>query len=224
MKNRVMINLLLVLIAFSPMAYLAMVWPTVPDMVPTHFDGSFKPNAYSTKIEFLFIQLFICVLGIGLYFLLENIQKLDPKRAGKTPATVFHKLAVGELLFMTALGFVTTRLGIHPDKGMEHLLFPLVGLLFVFLGNIMYNIKPNYFAGIRVPWTLASDYNWRKTHQLAGSLWFGGGILITMVSFILPGEVFFYVLLSIIAVMVVIPVGYSFLLFRKEQVNGDQRP
>lgn len=57
------------------------------------------------------------------------------------------------------------------------MIFPLIGLLFVFLGNVMYSLKPNYFAGIRVPWTLDSDDNWKATHRVAGIVWFAGGLL-----------------------------------------------
>ena len=31
----------------------------------------------------------------------------------------------------------------------------------------MHSIKPNYFVGMRLPWTLESEANWRSTHQFA---------------------------------------------------------
>jgi len=42
-----------------------------------------------------------------------------------------------------------------------------VSLLIAGIGNLMYSIKPNYFVGIRTPWTLNSEFVWRKTHQHA---------------------------------------------------------
>ena len=64
----------------------------------------------------------------------------------------------------------------------------MAGLLFAFMGNLMHNIKPNYFAGVRTPWTLEDPDTWRATHRLAGKLWFGGGIFVTIAVLVLPVE------------------------------------
>ena len=42
--------------------------------------------------------------------------------------------------------------------------------LFVLLGNYLGKSHPNWFAGVRTPWTLSSDYAWEKTHRWAGRL------------------------------------------------------
>jgi len=46
-----------------------------------------------------------------------------------------------------------------------------VGLLFAFLGNYLTRIEPNWFIGIRTPWTLSSDAVWRKTHRSTLPVW-----------------------------------------------------
>jgi uncharacterized membrane protein len=38
-----------------PFIYLAMAYPKLPDIVPTHFDASGTPNDYSSKTIFLWI-------------------------------------------------------------------------------------------------------------------------------------------------------------------------
>ena len=67
------------------------------------------------------------------------------------------------------------------------LIFPLIGLLFAFLGNYFKTIKPNYFIGIRTPWTLENEEVWKKTHLIGGKLWFVGGLLMAL-TFVLPNE------------------------------------
>jgi uncharacterized membrane protein len=95
----------------------------------------------------------------------------------------------------------------------------LVGLLFAFIGNIMLNIKPNYFAGIRTPWTLESEDNWCATHRLAGKLWFAGGILITILTLLIPSKAGFVVFMCCVGVLVLIPAIYSYLYFKKSRFN-----
>ena len=56
----------------------------------------------------------------------------------------------------------------------------LIGGMFLFfalLGNVMGKVRKNFYIGIRVPWTLASDRVWNDTHRLAAWLMVGGGIL-----------------------------------------------
>lgn len=204
-------------ISLLPLLYLAIVWKTIPDTVPTHFDASMKPNDYSSRLTFFLVEGFISLLSIGVYFLLLNLHKIDPKRANKPLSPVFGKLAAGLVLFMTAIGFLTIRMSLGYTLDSGKLMFPLIGLLFAFLGNLMHNVKPNYFVGLRLPWTLHSDYNWRKTHQLTGKLWFAGGLLVALLSFFLPLEANAFAMMIIMSILVAIPIGYSFTLYRKEQ-------
>ena len=72
--------------------------------------------------------------------------------------------------------------------------------------------KQSYTMGIRLPWTLNSEENWNRTHRLAGFLWVLGGIAFIVMSFIgwsLP--VFF----GLIAAMTLVPIGYSYALYKK---------
>src|SRR5438309_3934620 len=101
--------------------------------------------------------------------------------------------------------------GFRVDK----IIFPVVGLFFAFMGNVMHSIKPNYFAGLRTPWTLEDPDNWRATHRLAGKLWFAGGLVTTVAVLLLPTVAGFIVFMGILAVLVLIPIIYSYRYFKK---------
>ena len=66
--------------------------------------------------------------------------------------------------------------------------------------------------GIKLPWTLASEENWNRTHRLGGFLWVIGGALFIVMSFIGWSLAAF---LIILALMVFVPMVYSYLLYRK---------
>ena len=84
----------------------------------------------------------------------------------------------------------------------------------------MQAVKPNYFIGIRTPWTLESETVWRKTHLVGGRLYFVAGLMIMVMPFILK-EGFDKIMIGIIAVASIIPVVYAFILFRQEK-NGSK--
>ena len=86
-----------------------------------------------------------------------------------------------------------------------NLLFVLLGGFFAIIGNFLYSIKPNYFVGFRLPWTLENQNNWRKTHQLGGKIWVVGGMLAIILSFIVPEAYMMKLFIAIVLLMVIIP-------------------
>jgi uncharacterized membrane protein len=82
----------------------------------------------------------------------------------------------------------------------------------------MYNIKPNYFAGIRLPWTLDNDENWRRTHLLGGKLMFGGGLLIAVICLFASFYLSIIILFAILSLIILITCIYSYNLYKK--LNG----
>ena len=101
--------------------------------------------------------------------------------------------------------------------GNPNIIFMSCGVLFVVLGNYFKTIKANYFIGIRTPWTLENESIWKETHKLGGKVWFVGGLLIIICSLVLANDVNFKVFMGITIIIALIPVVYSYLLYRKEQ-------
>lgn len=214
MKKTSFLPWLVVLIALLPAAYLLLIWPSLPQTVPVHFGADMMPDRTGSKAELFVVTGILAVVSVGLYFLLTHLQRFDPKRKGAPPSETFRKLATGLVVFLAALN-VLIIVSARDGKAFQGLLFPLVGLMFAFLGNYMHHIKPNYFAGFRLPWTLSSNENWRRTHELGGKLWFAGGLLIAVVCLFLKPPVVLYFFGAVAAVMVAVPVIYSYRLFKK---------
>lgn len=215
MKKHSLFTAAIILVALVPAAYLALIWDSLPEIVPVHFGADMKPDRMGNKSELWLVTSLLAAVSIGVYFLLNNLHRFDPKRKAAQTSSTFSKLAAGMVVFMSALGIII----ISSAKGgtvVQNLLFPLLGLMFAFLGNYMNNIKPNYFAGFRLPWTLSSDENWRRTHQLGGKLWFAGGLLITIVSLFLPAGVMFPVFIVVMVVITLIPIIYSYRFFKRQ--------
>ena len=99
------------------------------------------------------------------------LPRIDPGQADyATFANVYTliRLSITAVLAFVYACIVLAAFGYHVDMG---LLMPLaVGLLLCVLGNVMGKIRPNWFVGVRTPWTLSSRDSWNKTHRLAGRL------------------------------------------------------
>lgn len=205
---------IVILIALLPAVYLLSLWPSLPQTVPVHFGLDMKPNRFGDKGELWLSTGMLALVSVGVYFLLNNLHRFDPKRKNTTPSGTFQKLATGLVVFMAALNLLLVA-SAKNESSVQNFLLPLIGLLFAFIGNYMNNIRPNYFAGFRLPWTLSSDENWRRTHQLGGKLWFAGGMLIAIVCLFLPASAAFGFFIGVVLVMVLMPIVYSYRLFKK---------
>jgi uncharacterized membrane protein len=85
------------------------------------------------------------------------------------------------------------------------------------IGNFMINLKPNWFIGVRTPWTLSSDHVWKQTHLVLGRLWFYGGLICILLAFTVPDTWLPIVILTYSLGSAIFAVAYSFILFKKEQ-------
>ena len=48
----------------------------------------------------------------------------------------------------------------------------------------MSKFRPNFFAGIRTPWTLSSARSWTATHRVGGRVFLGMGLAFMAMAFV----------------------------------------
>jgi len=198
-----------------PAIYLALLWKNIPETVPMHFDLQGNIDRYGTKQELLYLIIGLTILTTVVYLLVTNIYKIDPKKYAAQNKERMHRIAFYVAAYLSAIFVMLIYTVVHNNAGlMMKFVFIAMGLLLALLGNNMHNIKPNYFAGIRLPWTLENEENWRKTHQFAGRLWFFGGLIFAVLVFLLNDKWAGYIGAALLAVLVIIPVVYSYNLYR----------
>ncbi len=211
-------DLFILLIALIPAVYLVYIYHSLPETVPVHFNLSGKPDSYGHKTTLIFIVGLLIATTMGVYLLIRSLPKIDPKKTARISSSAFQKIAVAVVVFLSAISIIIIYSTVNGSFNLAGLFNPLAGLFFIYIGNLMHSIKPNYFVGIRVPWTLEDPDNWRATHRLAGKLWVAGGIGITISALLLPPKPGEIVFISIAALLVLIPIIYSFRYFKKHQL------
>jgi len=219
MKKLSWLDYAALVIYLVPVAYLLFVYSALPVSVPMHYDINGKANRYGSKDEFMLVQGGMLVVELLVYLLIRFLPDIDPKKRAKYSESTFQKIALGIIIFLSALNIIIVFSAINQEISIAKLLFPLIGLLFVFLGNMMNNIKPNYFVGVRTPWTLESEDTWRATHRLASKVWFAGGIILTLLTLLLPAGIGSVVFMVGIIGMAAVPIIYSYVYYNKYRVD-----
>lgn len=214
-QSKLFYQLLPFIVMAIPWTYLAFIWNELPQNIPTHFGISGEPDKFGPKNEIIIAPLTFTVIGILTYFILRNIHKIDPKKKyTATTSSVLSKISVAMIILFCAVSLFLCYWTLKGKTAGLPLLFCALSLFLAYIGNLMHSIKPNYFAGFRVPWALENEENWRKTHQLASKIWFTGGIVLAIASLLLPLKVLIIVFISSVFVMTLIPVFYSYNIYR----------
>lgn len=213
--NKYLKESLLLILAVLPFIYLAYVWKSLPDIVPTHFNIKGEADDWSSKTSLIYLT---GGLQFGVYLLMLVIPYIDPKKKIEQMGGKYYNLRFVLSLFMSVLAIYiiyVTGVGTMKDS---NLLFVIIGALFAMLGNYFQTVRPNYFVGIRTPWTLENEEVWKKTHRLGGQFWMAGGILIVTLAFLLKNNSAFAVLFTVlILLMAIVPIVYSYFAFQKEK-------
>ena len=157
-------------------ALAAYAWGGAPDRMPVHWGLSGQPDRWGGKFEALMLAPLI---GLALYLVMTFMPRVDPGRANY-PLFIraYHSVRLLMLLFMTAMqvGLVLVARGVAVDMATY---VPLgTGALFVVLGNLLGKLRPNWFIGIRTPWTLSSKLAWTRTHRAGGWMFIVLGLLL----------------------------------------------
>jgi uncharacterized membrane protein len=204
------------LIIVVPLIYLAIVWKKLPDKIATHFDIHGNADKYDSKNEFLVFMGIMLIVSIGTYLLLTNIYRIDPKKYAAENKDRLGKIAFALNIFLAAIEIIVIYIGIQGSLKLNfRFSWALIGVFWAVIGNYMNNIKPNYFVGFRLPWTLENEDNWRYTHRLAGKLWFAGGLSITVICIFTSVTISILAIFSIILIITIIPIVYSYRFYKK---------
>ena len=220
MKNKNIVQNLLVLIAaIAPFIYAYFIWDSLPERVALHFGIDGTPDSFGAKKSVLNVPILLMVVSIGVFFLIKNITKFDPKKAAPMPDDAREKMAFAVVLFMSGLSVYVLHAAMKSQT--DNFIFVIVGLLLVVMGNLMHSLKPSYFIGIRLPWTLENAENWRKTHQFGSKIYVIGGLILLLAAMFVPTEMMVGVVLGVVAIIVIIPTVFSYREFKKNRFHTD---
>jgi len=212
MKNqskREALNLILVAI---PFIYLGFIYGGLPAEVPMHWNGSGEIDRMGSKRELWLIPFLLPLLTYGIMSL---VPALDPKMKIEKMGGKFHSLKTMLVGLLSALALYIIYVAAHPDAMRMSMVVIFLGILFMGLGNFFKTIQPNYFLGIRTPWTLESETVWKNTHLLAGKLWMIGGLIMVMIGIFYDGGPIIVLTVAIAIIVSLIPLGYSYFAFKQ---------
>jgi immunity protein, SdpI family len=161
-------------LVITPFVVLAAFWNQIPERVPIHWNIRGEIDGWASKSFGLLITPIIGFLAVALCHVVSS---LDPKLRANLDKTdrmkkVLQILGLAFAAFFGAVFGVQVAAAFGYKIAAARVITWCILLLFAILGNYLPNLRPNYFVGIRTPWTLERAETWRATHRVGGKLMF----------------------------------------------------
>lgn len=214
-------ELLQIVILALPFALAAVWWNKIPPVVATHWGLHGQPNGWMPKGPGLLLPP---TLNVALCLLLAFLPNIDPRLRGNPAGDStryrrvlrIYRYAITTLVAQVALAVIALAAGWRVDIG----LIAVNGLLAVFLvmGNFLGNLQPNFFLGVRTPWTLRDGETWRATNRLIGRLMVFGALALLVAEFFVTRETHVYLLSAYFVGIAVGSLGYSAWFFQRRRL------
>ena len=203
------------LVTLLPIFAGLLLWNRLPDQLPIHFGVDGAADGWSGKGFAVFgIPLMMLFFQAVIRFatMLDKNNQGHNRKVMDLVGLIFPGMSIvfAVIIYSHALG---------KELNLATLLFAVLGLLFIAMGNWMPKIKQNATLGIKIKWTLYSEENWNKTHRFAGWCWCLGGIGFIVMGF-LPEEALLWVLPLMVVVLAGLPTLYSWNYARKQKNEG----
>ena len=186
-------------------------------LYPVHWGLSGQPDRFAGRAE-AFLGLPAMALAITLLFAV--LPRLDPRGENLRRSEEAYLTGwLGGIWFLALfqLGLTLVALGVwSADAGSPmHRLIPAgVALLILVIGNVLGKARPNWFMGVRTPWTLSSDIAWDRTHRLTGRLFVAVGVVGLVAAVTLPAAAAVPILVGGLLAASAGSVVYSYLVWR----------
>ena len=200
-RAAVLVSLALIGVSLALSAWL---YTSLPDVIPTHWNINGEADGFGPKgvAAWLLPVITLALLGFMCLIPWLSPQGFQVDVHGRA----FSVLLVALTSLMVFIHLLSLAAALRP--GLEVGRAMVAGVMFFLgaLGTTFSGIKRNFYIGIRVPWTIASERVWDDTHALAARIWVVGGFLGAVLAALgqtLPA-------LILVVPMALVPIVYSF--------------
>lgn len=183
-----------------------LLWDRLPDPMATHFNFHNEPDGWSSR-PFAVFGMPLLLLGLHFMCLLlscaSNIQMQNVSSRVKSLMLMIIP-AVSLLVTVLCYGYA-----LGAPFAIDRIVWVFVGVIFALVGNYLPKMRRSTIAGIRLPWTLADEEIWNRTHRFAAPVWVLCGLLMIVCGLIGSGLM---IPIATIVVVIGLPIAYSLVI------------
>ena len=201
----------------------ALAWPELPATMDVHWNAAGEADGTAPRAVGV---LLLPAVAAGLLVLFDLLPRIDPLGENVADFRGYYDAFVLLLVaFLIGVHGVVLAANLGVDVPLSPVVLVATGGFLAYVGLLMRQAEPNWFIGVRTPWTLSSEEVWRRTHALAGPLFVLAGVALAVAAvagWLLDAQgAATTVVVAIVLVASFVPVGYSYYVYRSLDAPED---
>jgi uncharacterized membrane protein len=189
----------------------------LPDPAPMHWNALGEVDGWGPRWQAALLPAGIATL---LAVLAPILPRIDPRNRGYAGFRGTYYLIMNTIVLL--FGFIlyaTVASALNWPFAGSRVFLAAMGLFMAVLGSELGRVEPNFFVGIRTPWTLADPWVWQQTHRRGGRWMAIGGSLGTLLALTLPDNLAFGLVFPVIIAPPLAAAVASYFFWR-QRLNG----
>lgn len=222
-------------LAILPLAVTAFVLQFMPDKIPVHYNFAGEIDRWGSKYESFIYPIVIIAMAIfweilsSYYRKKSNTVEDEKQRAEiKNNIKVISITAVCVTILFNILHYISLyNACTNTDFSVANLEIDsikitciLMGILFVFLGNVMPKTKLNGTIGLRCTYSMYNDITWSKSNRFGGFALVIVGVLTVITSMIFNGVISIILMMVYLIASIIIMVSYAKKVYEEEKTKN----
>lgn len=205
---------------FLPLAGVLIALHFLPDQIPAHYDFDGQVTRWGSKYEALIFPAMTLLLGLVMLALARFSSKQE--ETGSNNERVCLAVGIASMALLNAMTAYFLYTDFHAVQNLSamaldvnQMVFGLLGIAMVILGNIMPKLRMNSAVGLRTAWSMKNETTWKKSQRFGGISFIVGGASIAVTCFFTKGITCFLWAMAILAVLVAVDIGYTYSLSKR---------
>ena len=203
-----------------PLAVVLIALQFLPDQIPAHYDFHNQVTRWGSKYETLIFPVFTVIFGLFMIGMARFSAKHEENGRNNENVCIIAGIMV-LILFNAMTGYflytdfnkVENLSSVALD--VNQLVFGILGVSMIIIGNIMPKVRMNSVMGLRTSWSMKNETTWKKSQWFGGISFIAGGIMIIVVCFLTRGIACFLWTMGAFALLLVVDVCYTYKIAKR---------
>ncbi len=209
------------ILMYLPLVVILIVLPHLPEKIPVHYGFDNQVDRWGSK----YVALLFPVVSILMGYFLLGMAKLAAKKEehGENNKNVTIIVGILVLILLNALNVYSLYTSFNKVENLSfvsldigQLVFGIIGMLMIVIGNLMPKLRMNSMIGLRTHWSMKDEATWKKSQHIGGISFIIGGIIIIGICIVMKGTPCLLSVLGVWGMLIVIDI---FLTYRVAAKN-----
>jgi len=194
--------------------------PFLPEQIPAHYNAAGQVDRWGSRYETLIFPAMTVLIGLIMLTASKYSAKKEKNGQNNARLVLITGIACCILFILMQVYYLYADFQGVEDLSsvpvdISQLVFSVMGVIMIVLGNVMPKAKNNSFIGLRTPWSRKNDEVWKKSQKFGGVSFILGGLATLVICLLTEGISCMIWSLSVLLLITIVDVCYTYKLAKQ---------